>query len=163
MNIDRWIGIVGLIFGALGIVVDVASPLFTPRLISYLEKRKLIKTHKTRQQALQIYNRIRAFREGRRDKYPFYVLLGSSAVLFAIAASTIIIVVLIVSPDFPSPVLLGFPYTVLALLIAFVCSMMSIALLAGIYETARQLERFDDYKKEFEERWGPFDEKDLRD
>jgi hypothetical protein len=39
---------------------------------------------------------------------------------------------------------------------------MSVGFLMGLYETARQLERFDDYKKEFEERWGPLDENDLK-
>jgi hypothetical protein len=31
-------------------------------------------------------------------------------------------------------------------------------LLFGIYETARQIERFDDYKTEIEQRWGPIDD-----
>jgi hypothetical protein len=86
MDID-WVGVViGLV---LAIPLSIAANLLTPRWISFLEKRKLIKRHKTRQQALQIYNRIRAFKEGRRDKYPFYLLLASSAVICAIAASTI--------------------------------------------------------------------------
>src|SRR2546429_2579145 len=99
MNIDiaLWIGVASLV---LAVPLGIASNLLTPRLISYLEKRKLIKTHKTRQQALQIYSRIRAFREGRRDKYPYYILLGSSAVLLAVAASTVVIVVFLVSPSF---------------------------------------------------------------
>ena len=40
--------------------------------------------------------------------------------------------------------------------------MMAVLLLTGIYETARHLERFDDYKKEFEERWGPLSENDFK-
>jgi hypothetical protein len=101
MNIDLLLVVVGWL---LAVPIGIASNLLTSRLTSYLEKRKLIKAHKTRQQALQIYNRIRAFREGRRDKYAYYILLGSSAVILAVAASTIVIVVFIVSPDFPGPV-----------------------------------------------------------
>jgi hypothetical protein len=41
---------------------------------------------------------------------------------------------------------------------AFVIAILSAVFLVGIYETARQLERFDDYKKEFEQRWGPIDD-----
>jgi hypothetical protein len=153
MNIDiaLWIGVASLM---LALPLGIASNLLTPRLISYLEKRKLIKTRKTRQQALLIYNRIRAFREGRRDRYPYYILLGISAVLLAIAASTVVIVVLLISPSLENAVLyLG---------LACVVALMSVGLLVGLYETARQLERFDDYKKEFEERWGPLNENDIK-
>jgi hypothetical protein len=41
-------------------------------------------------------------------------------------------------------------------------ALLAVACVAGIYETARQLERFDDYKREFEERWGPLSEDDLK-
>jgi hypothetical protein len=153
MNIDiaLWIGVASLV---LALPLGIASNLLTPRLISYLEKRRLIKTRKTRQQALRVYNRIRAFREGRRDRYPYYILLGISAVLLAIAASTVVIVVLVISPSLENAVFyLG---------LACVVALMSIGLLAGLYETARQLERFDDYKKEFEERWGPLNENDIK-
>jgi len=37
---------------------------------------------------------------------------------------------------------------------ALMAVLMTIAALAGVYEHARQIERFDDYKKEFEARWG---------
>jgi membrane protein implicated in regulation of membrane protease activity len=147
--IALWVGVISLV---LAVPMGIASIMLTPRLLSYLEKRKLIKARKTKEQALQIYNRIRAFREGRRDKYAFYILLGSVAVLCAVAASTIIIVVLLVSPEI----------IVLWLVTAFMLALMSVFFLVALYETARQLERFDDYKKEFEERWGPLSESDLR-
>jgi hypothetical protein len=70
-----------------------------------------------------------------RDRYPFYILLASSSVLCAIAASTIFIGVLLTGPAFDTAVVILF--------VAFMVTMMSIALLAGIYETARQLERFE--------------------
>ena len=86
----------------------------TPRLVSYLEKRKLIKARKTREQALQIYNRIKAFREGKRDRYPFYMLLVGSAVISAIGASTIIIIVVLMSPEFQNMMVYLFGYPPLA-------------------------------------------------
>jgi hypothetical protein len=39
-------------------------------------------------------------------------------------------------------------------LIALIAILMTVAALAGIYEHARQIERFDDYKEEFEASWG---------
>jgi hypothetical protein len=65
-GISFWLGITALV---LAVPMGITSNLLTPRLVSYLEKRKLIKARKTREQALQIYNRIKAFREGKRDRY----------------------------------------------------------------------------------------------
>ena len=45
----------------LTIPLGIASNLLTPRLISYLERRRLIKTQQSRKEALVIYNRIKAF------------------------------------------------------------------------------------------------------
>jgi len=147
MNID----VIGEI--ALVLAVPLGVALLTPHVMAYLDKRKLIKTRKTRAQAILIYNRIRAFREGRRDKYAYYFLLASSGVLCAIASSTIFIAVLLTSPSFD--------WVLISLLIAFILALFAVACVAGIYETARQLERFDDYKSEFEQRWGPLSEGDL--
>jgi ABC-type transport system involved in cytochrome bd biosynthesis fused ATPase/permease subunit len=146
MDFSAWVSITALI---LVIPLGVASNLLTYRFSSFLERRKLIKTHKTRQQALQGYERIKAFHEGRRDKYPYYMLLMGTAVLLCIVAATIVIVAAVVSPPFEIILIwCGF---------AVIFVMMSIVLLAGLYWTARQLERFDDYKKEFEKQWGPID------
>jgi hypothetical protein len=148
MSIEFWIGL------ALAVPLSIVANLLTLRLIPFLGRRRLIKARKTKAQALQIYNRIRAFKEGRRDKYAYYFLLASSAVLFAIASSTIIIGVLLTSPSFDPAVIL--------LLIAVLLALFAVGYLLSIYETARQLDRFDDYKKEFEERWGPLNESDLK-
>lgn len=150
VNVTFWLGVIAFV---LAVPLNVAANLLTPRVLAYLDKRKLIKARKTRAQALRTYNRIRAFKEGRRDKYAYYFLLASSAVLCAIASSTIFIAVLLISPSFEPAMIL--------LLIAFIFTLFAVACVAGIYETARQLERFDDYKREFEQRWGPLSEGDL--
>jgi hypothetical protein len=137
-----WLSVLALL---LAVPLGVASNLLTPRLISFLETRKLIKTHKTRQQALQGYNRIKAFREGRRDRYPFYILLAILSILCAVAASTILILSVLITFSVP---------VVVPILIALVCALLAALFLVGIYETSRQIERFDAYKAELEKRWG---------
>jgi hypothetical protein len=97
VDLGFWMGITAL---ALAIPLGIASNLLTSRLVAYLERRRLIKTHKTREQAIQTYKRIKAFHEGKRDKYPYYMLLVSLAVISAIAACTIVIAVLVSSPMF---------------------------------------------------------------
>ena len=146
MDLGGWIGIIALV---LAVPLGVASHLLAIRFTAFLERRKLIKTHKTRQQALLGYERIKAFHEGRRDRYPFYMLLMGSSVLIAIAASTILIIIFIVSPKFEN--------AVLWVAISAMLVIMSVVLLSGVYGIARQLERFEDYKKEFEKQWGPID------
>jgi amino acid permease len=147
MDVGGWIGVIAL---ALAIPLGVLSHLLSIRVVSFLEQRKLIKAQKTKEQARRTYERIKAFHEGRRDRHVYYILLGSSSVLLAVAASTIMVVAALISSDVNN--------TVAAFMVAFLFWMVSVLLLIGIYETARQLERFYDYKKEFEERWGPIDE-----
>jgi hypothetical protein len=73
MDISLWLGVAAL---ALAIPLGVASNLLTARVIAYLEKRKLLKSHRTKRQALVVFNRIKAFKEGKRDRYPFYMILA---------------------------------------------------------------------------------------
>ena len=131
----------------LGIASGIASNLLTPRLLRFLENRKLIKRTKSKQQALQHYERIKALREGRQDKYAYYVLLAGLSVLSAIASSTIFICIFI-SPPF-------FELFVVWLLTALLLALLSVIFLAGIYETSRRIIQFDRYKAELEEQWGP--------
>jgi ABC-type Co2+ transport system permease subunit len=144
MDISLWLSVTAL---ALAIPLGVASNLLTAQVIAYLEKRRLLKSHRTKQQALIVFNRIKAFKEGRRDRYPFYLILASSAACCSVIASTLILVACIQQD-------LSFETRIAVALFALIGALMTIVLLGVIYETARQIERFDDYKAEFEKSWG---------
>jgi Na+-transporting NADH:ubiquinone oxidoreductase subunit NqrE len=75
------------------------------------------------------------------------MILASSAVCCCTLAATLVLVD-VIRQDF------SFEIRVVLGLLALMAVLMTIAALAGIYEHARQIERFDDYKKEFEARWG---------
>jgi hypothetical protein len=150
-----WVGLIlTVVIGLPGAyLMGVLASLHTPRWSEYLQNRKLLKTRKTKQQALVTFNRIKDFREGKRDKYPFYMLLGTGSVLCAVFASTMILII--------SNQVLEYPVAVEYMTVAALAAVgiaSSVILLATIYETARQIERFDDYKAEFEQRWGSSDE-----
>jgi hypothetical protein len=130
-------------------VIAILANMHTPRPVHFLESRKLLKKHKTRQQALRVFNRVKAFRDGTRDRYPFYILLASAAVVCAIIASTLIVITVPLN---------AFPLAIPVYLLAAIIALTGLLLLIAIYETARQIERFDDYKTEMEERWGPIDD-----
>lgn len=131
MGMGDWFGLIALL---LAIPLGIAANLLTPRLVRFLENRKLIKTNKSKQQALQHYQRIKAFHEGRQDKYAYYVLLLGVSVLSGIAASIILISTFIFAPLYDLFVVL--------LLLALVFALLSVLFLAGIYETSRRIGQY---------------------
>jgi hypothetical protein len=143
-------GIVG------GYVAAVLGGLHSNRWADFLHHRKLLKTRKTKLQALRVYNRIRSFREGKRDKYAFYIQLGTASVLSAIFAATAILVMSIQIHEYP----ISIEYGIVGALAA-IAAALSLIFVASIYETDRQIGRFSDYTKEFVERWGSVDEENL--
>jgi hypothetical protein len=96
MNEFWWGVIITLIVGipvAYGIAI--LANIHTPRFVQFRDKRKLLRKHKTREQALRVFNRVKAFHEGPRDRYPFYIILASAAVSCAIVSSTLILIAFI--------------------------------------------------------------------
>jgi hypothetical protein len=147
--------LVGIITLALSVPVGVLTNLLTPRFSLYLEKRKLIRANATRQQAIRMYNRVKAFHNGTRDRYPYYLQLGGWAVICAVASSTCIILIVLIKPELLRPI--G-PSAFVLLVLAAVFATFSVLLMAGLHGVSRQLDRFDDYKAELERQWGPIDE-----
>ena len=86
MDSQFWLGvIVTVILGLPGAyVIAILANMHTPRLVEFLESRRLLKKHKTRKQALEMFNRVKAFRDGTRDRYPFYILLATAALICGI-------------------------------------------------------------------------------
>ena len=141
--------VIGMFLGIpVAYIVGILAHMHAIRFGHFLDNRKLLKKAKTKQQALFIFNRIKAFKEGRRDRYPFYLILSSSAVCCSIIAATLILS-LVIQQGF------SFEARMVLSLLALIAVLMTIACLASIYEHARQIERFDDYKAEFKKRWGP--------
>ena len=132
------------------------SHLLGHRVQVYLEKRKLIRSNATRQQAVLVYNRIKSFHNRTRDRYPYYLLLAASAVICAVASATSIIVIVLTNPDTMIPLS---PLTFLLFFLAIGGALLALILMVALYETSRHLDRFDDYKAELEQQWGPIDEK----
>jgi len=153
LDVSAWVGIITLI---LAIPVGVMSHVLGHRFLGHLEKRKLVRGNATRQQAIQMYNLVKSFHNRTRDRYPYYLLLAGSAVICAVVSSTSIILIVLINPDmniYPSP--LGTVLLVLAVLFA----LLPVLLMVSLYHTSRQLDRFENYKAELEQQWGPIDEK----
>jgi hypothetical protein len=144
MDISAWIGVVTLL---LAVPLGVISALLTPRVVSYLERRKLIKTHRTRQQELAIYQRVEAFKNGTRDRYPFYISLAVAAVISSVGLAICILLLALKYLDFVEPLN---PLWLLALLFA----LFAILFMAVIATTARQIEQFEQYQAEIRKKWG---------
>jgi hypothetical protein len=152
LDVGAWVGIIALI---LAFPVAVMGHLFGHRLLLSLERRKLVKGNATRQQAIQAYNRVKSFHNRTRDRYPHYLLLAGSAVICAVASSTSIILIVLIYPNIPMPFA---PLTLLLFVLAIVGALLAVLLMVGLYQTSRHLDRFDDYKAELEQQWGPIDD-----
>ena len=87
MSNEFWLGVVvTLLVGIPGAYfIAILANMHTPKLVSFLESRKLLKKHKTRQQALVVFNRIKSFHDGRADRYAHYILLSAGSVLCALS------------------------------------------------------------------------------
>jgi hypothetical protein len=149
MGREFWLGvIITLIVGIPGAyLIGILANLHTPRLIEFLDRRKLLKTHKTKKQALRVFNRIKNFRSGKRDRYPFYIIVSAAGVVSGVAASSIVVIAVLMPDLWWESRTVLFLFAVLVAILSFIC-------FAGIYETARQIERFDDYEAEFKKKWG---------
>ena len=146
-HIDR-----GAILSVAGLVLviplGIASNLLTPRLITYLEKRKLTKTNRSKEQELANYKRVEAFKKGTRDRYPYYILLASSAVISTVGSATCLVLLALQNWnvfDFLNPVLL---------LLAVLLPVFAILFMVVIAETARHIEQFEQYQAEIRKKWG---------
>jgi hypothetical protein len=153
LRVDWLTLVMGVILGIpVAYVIGILAHMHTPKFVQFLENRKLLKKYKTRQQALVIFNRIKSFHDRRADRYTHYILLAAGSVLSGLLASVFFNIFFNHVHDVP----IGIDDAII-LLLATLAVLVAALLLAGIYETARQLERFEDYKKEFEQRWGPID------
>src|SRR6476620_6012809 len=90
MDGQFWLGVI------VTIPLTIISGFFVNRLQrrfdALLDARNSARLKRSRQQALRSYTRIKAFHDGTRDRYPYYLLLASVAVVCAITASTLILI-----------------------------------------------------------------------
>ncbi len=146
MDVSSWLSVVALV---LVIPLGVITNLLTPRVIAYLEKRKLLKSHRTKSQDIAAYKRIESFKDGTRDKYPFYILLATASVLSGIASATCIVLFAL---NIGTGVFIDLPNPILLVALFFAC--LAVATMGGIYETARRIENFEQYQAEIRKKWG---------
>ncbi|HZL29499.1 MAG TPA: hypothetical protein VFC54_00350 [Pseudolabrys sp.] len=153
MSEESWLVIIVTLVASVPVtyVIAILATMHAPRLVHFLESRKLLKKEKTRKQALDFFFRVKAFRDGTKDKYAYYILLASGAVVSSIIGSMLVLIT-VFQNEFP----VAIPFAVIILL-AVLAALMTLILLTSIYETARRIERFDDYKAEVEKAWGSID------
>jgi hypothetical protein len=150
VDISIWLGIA---FFVLSIPMGIATNILTPRLVAYLEKRKLVKSNRTKEQDIATYRGIEAFKNGTRDRYASYILVAVLSIFFAIGGYTCVVLWLLrygdmraTLPDHQPSLFLGF--------LAGAFFVLSFVMLLIIAVTARRIERFDEYTAELRKKWG---------
>ena len=148
-------GIVGFVFSIVALVLSVplgiASHLLAHRFLAYLEKRKLIKSNRSKEQEIANYKRVEAFKNGTMDRYPYCILLATAAVISAVGSATCLVLVILEYwngfdlPDFP---------LLLTLLLTFPFGVFAAVFMVVIAETAKHIEQFEQYQAEIRKKWG---------
>jgi hypothetical protein len=148
MDINAWLGIT---FFVLSFPMSVATIMLTPRFVAYLDKRKLIKSNRTKEQDIAAYRSIEAFKNGTRDRYVSYIGMAVLSVLCAIGGATTVLLWELKPGDHDISLL---PNTVLLAILTLLFFLLSVLFLVIIAVTARRLERFDEYTAEIRDKWG---------
>jgi hypothetical protein len=134
--------------------MGIATNVLTPRFVAYLEKRKLIKSNRTKEQDIAAYRSIEAFKNGTRDKYASYIGLAVLSVIFALGGATCVPLLALKYANLgETAVLLSPPHVFLPLLMILFL-LLSMLFLIIILTTARRIERFDEYTAEIRKKWG---------
>jgi hypothetical protein len=157
VDVGAWVGIITL---ALAVPVGVISHVLGHHFLASLEKRRLVKVNATKLQAIRAYQRIKSFHNRTRDRYPYYLMLAGWAAICAVASATCVILIALIKPGIQliGPVEPVGPLAFVLLLLAVAFALFAVLLMLTLYATARQLDRFEDYKAELEQQWGPIDE-----
>jgi hypothetical protein len=151
VDIGAWLGVTSLV---LAIPLGIASSLLTTRVVAYLEQRKLIKSHRTKEQDIVAYRGIEAFKNGTRDKYPSYLALAVFSVNCAIGGATCVLLLALKYGELGETTLLPSQPTIFLSLLTFLFFLLGILFVILIPITDRRIERFDDYTAEIRKKWG---------
>ncbi len=151
LGVGEWLGIISLV---LAIPLGIATNLLTPRLVDYLGRRKLIKTTNTKEQELKAYQQVKDFKNGKRDKYPFYLMLATLCICFELAASALALSGLISLPILSEDFFTAEPMRVILGVFTFCFFVFGIVMLLIIRSTERRLENFQEYTAEVRKKWG---------
>jgi hypothetical protein len=151
VDISFWLSIISL---ALIIPLGIVTNLLTPRIITYLENRKLIKSRRTKEQDLAAYKSVKDFKNGTRDKYPVFLALAVFSVNCAIGAAVCVLLAALKYGTLDEATLFFSQPIVFLSLLAFLFFLLSILFLILIVTTERRIERFDEYTAEIRTKWG---------
>jgi hypothetical protein len=139
LELNFWLGL------ALSIPLSILANVFTPKLLSYLERRKILKTHRTRSKEKEMVERAREFKSGKRDKYAYYFLCALGSIFFMIVGSSVTLVLLLTSPNLDN-LLIGVAVIAASLVL---CA----SLFMSIHITGYNIDNFADCERRFKERW----------
>jgi hypothetical protein len=151
MDLSAWISVIAL---ALVIPLGIATNLLTPKVTGYFEKRKLIKSNRTKEQDIAAYRSVEAFKNGKRDKYASYIGMAILSVFFALAANTCIVIMVLKYQNLEQASELLNPPGIFFVLTTLLFLLFSLLFLIVIIGTSRRIEHFEEYTAEIRKKWG---------
>src|ERR1700731_1487130 len=158
-----WGGIV--VTAILSIPIGILANFVYYRLVSYLDSRKITSQQKSRKRALQFDVIINDLRAGRRDRYAYMLrmiigILGGAVIAFTnISVGLAILALVPLEANFEIHQL----RPILIIVVLFGASMFGVFIMKSATQRFRSisnaLEKYDDYKADFDKRWGKDNQK----
>jgi hypothetical protein len=144
-----WIILTLGLFG--GVVGSVLAGFLTPAISGLISTRKSKSLHKRKMQEWQQYTRVKNFKEGKQDKYVYYLLEAIASIWCAIVAATLALAVAqaetVAGTQIALPMAIG-------LLAAVMFTLVAVVLAISIQTTESNLRNFEEYEKQVREKWG---------
>ena len=153
-----WAGIG--IASVIGLAMNILANLSHSKIVAFLDSRKITSHEKRRKKALQLNDIITDLHDGRRDKYIYILrmlLSGFGAMTFSITTTVGMLIILALAPKVPhftSVEELKVPIMALFLMSsAFYTLYLGYYTLRRIRFIANTLDRYEEYKAAFAQRW----------
>lgn len=168
-----WI-IIG-IGGFVGIATSILSNLWHPKIIRWLDSRRLLSGEKQRAKAIQFDEHVRALHSGKRDRYLYFLSTNSMVSLatglgvltfitgllsFCIALGVRVLIKhggieglqsSVTAPYIPNAFL---GLALIFFVLGIVCNALLLKTMDRVFQTKIALEDFPKYDAQFRERWG---------
>jgi hypothetical protein len=148
--------------GVIGLIVTVLANLAHPKVVAYLDSRKLLSIEKRKRTAAKLHSLILDLHENRRDKHIYLLSVAVALILLCtvtVGVMSAAIVIIALLPQRPEPVewsLVARPFVTAGFL--FFVGLFGIAvLLFGVRvfrEITKALENFEQYDAAYKRKWG---------
>jgi hypothetical protein len=139
--------------GVVGFIAFLASEFATDKLMSFLERWKLLQNERTKRNELRLFALISRLHAGKRDRYIFFAVRSQIAVAVAIFGAIIAVIPFNVGLAGPS-VLMALMEVAISFVMLVLFLTTSVRLFQKLTFIKSKLFNYEGYRKQVTKRWG---------